>query len=99
MKIDVEGHELDVLRGGLNLLRGAQPVVTFESPDTINGSGTADCVELLASCGYTTYALTTRGLMKYSESQSSHNLLAIPSRDQQTLARLGRTRFPRNQNT
>lgn len=99
VKVDVEGHELEVLRGGEDMLRRAQPVVTFESPNLITGTGTTDCVDHLAAFGYITYALTTHGLARYSGSQTSHNLLAIPSRDHRTLQQLERTRFPRNQNT
>lgn len=54
IKIDVEGAELGVLKGGINLLKKYQPVVVFE-----HGLGAADhygtqpeeVFELLTSCG------------------------------------------------
>lgn len=40
IKIDVEGAELGVLRGGISVLRNCRPIIMFESaPEAANGLG------------------------------------------------------------
>lgn len=52
IKIDVEGHELAVLRGAAALLARDRPVVVFEqTPGDIDG-GTSPAIELLRRAGY-----------------------------------------------
>ena len=59
IKIDTEGHELNVLRGGRNTLRNFHPVVLFESTDK---SLRPDLFDLLRSCGYSVLQLSPYGL-------------------------------------
>ncbi len=53
IKIDVEGHEAAVLRGGAELLRRDRPVVVFEqTPDGIGDDGDCEPLRLLREAGY-----------------------------------------------
>ena len=56
IKIDVEGHELAVLRGGATLLERDHPVLVVEL-DIRNGD-VAPAMELLAERGYRSYVLS-----------------------------------------
>lgn len=99
IKIDVEGHELSVLRGARRTLEGARFPVVFEAPDFGRGSGTNDCVRLLESTGYDVFSLTPKGVRPFDPSAYSHNLLALSRRDATIQHRLVSARFPRSQNT
>lgn len=52
VKIDVEGFEANVLRGGMETIRRNQPVVTFEQWETEFTGGTSESVSLLKEAGY-----------------------------------------------
>lgn len=55
IKVDVEGAELDVLRGAAGLLRASRPVVLFESTKSCMerfGRTPGETFEFLASIGY-----------------------------------------------
>ena len=99
IKIDVEGHELSVLRGARHILKTTRVPVVFEAPDFGGGSDTIDCVRLLESTGYRVLSLTPRGVRNFSPVAYSHNLLAIDTGDVTIEARLQHARFPRSQNT
>lgn len=67
IKIDVEGMELEVMRGARELLRGdSPPLIVFEAhPDHMNAAGTdyaAIRAFLSENGGYRIYALGRRGL-------------------------------------
>lgn len=49
MKIDVEGHEPEVLRGAQKILQRDGPVILFEVLSTSAGGV---CIEILRNCGY-----------------------------------------------
>lgn len=51
IKCDVEGAELDVLRGGLRLLAATWPTLLIE----VSRNTSADCFKILAELGYTAY--------------------------------------------
>ncbi|HEV2070688.1 MAG TPA: FkbM family methyltransferase [Acidimicrobiales bacterium] len=99
IKIDVEGHELAVLRGARRTLQGTLVPVVFEAPEFGGGSGTIYCVELLESIGYRVLSLTPWGVRDFHPERYSHNLLAIDAGDGTIEARLQGARFPRSQNT
>lgn len=64
VKIDVEGHEPNVLRGALVLLRTFRPMLLLEVKDRLlrqTGSSAAQVYDLLAREGYTPYAAGTDG--------------------------------------
>lgn len=99
IKIDVEGHELSVLRGARHILRTTRVPIVFEAPDFGGGSNTIDCVRLLESTGYRVLSLTPRGVRAFHPVGYSHNLLAIDAGDGTIEARLQGARFLRSQNT
>jgi hypothetical protein len=55
LKIDVEGHELHVLRGAEKILRTYKPLVIIElqaGNQKMAGHTTAEVVDFLGGCGY-----------------------------------------------
>lgn len=58
VKIDVEGHELNVLQGAQKTLMRNRPVVLFEALDIPEATR---CAELLVECGYTRFFSFRRG--------------------------------------
>ena len=57
MKIDVEGHEANVLRGSMGILRRDRPVILYEQLSRQAGS---ECADVLDAAGYTTFLAFTR---------------------------------------
>lgn len=100
VKIDVEGHEPDVIAGMREVLRTARPAVVFEAPDLVGVTeGSRHLVETFAALDYQVWSLTTHGLEAFSPEGFSHNLLALHREDHAAVRRtLAGTRFPRNQN-
>lgn len=58
IKIDVEGHELSVLKGASEILRRDRPVILFEVLDAKQGRA---CAELLEDLGYGRFWTFQRG--------------------------------------
>lgn len=52
IKLDVEGMELDVLKGGSTFLETAMPIIFFELLETDFSNGTTGSLEYLKSLGY-----------------------------------------------
>ena len=59
LKIDVEGHEPEVLRGAQRVLNRDRPVVLFE---VLGGPAGAACIETLRNCGYDRFFTFRRAL-------------------------------------
>ncbi len=81
VKIDVEGAELDVLRGGRALLADARPLVVFEhvaSAARLYGASSGEIWELLGSLGYRVFAATGEGPFDRAE-EAVVNWLAVPN--------------------
>lgn len=56
IKIDVEGHEQQVIRGGLNLLQTARPILLIECENRhLTNSTISDVFSLLTDIGYKGY--------------------------------------------
>lgn len=56
IKIDVEGHELLMLRGAELTIRKNKPLIVFEQLAGEFDAGTSECVELLKHYGYRNFA-------------------------------------------
>jgi FkbM family methyltransferase len=64
VKIDVEGAELGVLQGGLELLARARPAIVFEhvaAASAVYGHGSGELWDLLAQSGYRVMSITGVG--------------------------------------
>jgi len=85
IKIDVEGAELEVLRGGRAVLAEAKPIVLFEhvaAAARLYGSQSGVLWDLFAELGYRIFAVTGEGPIArsaFSESAVAINWLATPA--------------------
>jgi FkbM family methyltransferase len=83
IKIDVEGHELAVLRGGEQTLRRSEPVLLVELEDRHYPNVVAETNTFLKGLGYSGYFLTSAGLQSIRDfdpavHQAVHNLPRHP---------------------
>ena len=91
IKIDVEGAELDVLRGGRALLARAHPLLIFEhvpQAARLYGAASAEIWELLEELGYRIFAVTGEGPFDRSSfAEATHvNWLARPEAADQSIS-------------
>jgi FkbM family methyltransferase len=63
IKIDVEGHELAVLRGGLSTLRRCHPIMLIEIEERHKRNSIADVCGVLGDLGYEGYFILNRKLI------------------------------------
>lgn len=61
LKVDVEGHELLMLRGAELTIKTHKPLIVFEQLAKEFNHGTSECVELLKSYGYSNFAYIKTG--------------------------------------
>jgi FkbM family methyltransferase len=82
MKIDVEGHEAHVLRGGERLLSRRRPAIVFEC---LPGGPADEIEEILRRQNYRLFGLSPSGPVAISRlnphSVESRNFLALPGGD------------------
>lgn len=105
VKIDVEGAEIDVLRGAEGLLASHAPALLLEMlPSHLvrhgGGQGVEEFVGRLLDAGYMLFNLTPRGLAP--SGGYTRNVLALAPRwprFAQVVDALARVSFARNQNT
>lgn len=57
VKIDVEGHELQVLEGAVNLIDRERPVIVFEQGADSISKGTSPAIDFLREKGYRLYTI------------------------------------------
>jgi FkbM family methyltransferase len=86
VKIDVEGAELDVLRGGRSLLTETRPALIVEHlarASAVYGASSADVWDLLSEYGYEVFSVTGEGPVSRAQFGTSElvvNWLARPLR-------------------
>lgn len=86
IKIDVEGGELDVLKGGIDALSRLRPVIMCEIADIRTrqwGYRASEIYKFLAEHGYRWYRTTTEGTLQFAEPKERYdpeweNLIAVP---------------------
>lgn len=81
MKIDVEGHELQCLKGSLQTLRRHRPALLIESLDhpAIDGSLSKCVVQFLCAEGYEAWVFTGSGFSKWDQQSHPQNLFYFPA--------------------
>lgn len=62
MKIDVEGHEFEVLEGAQRTLKSSRPVMLIEIEERHNGRPIREALAEVESMGYSGFAYTPHGL-------------------------------------
>lgn len=103
VKIDVEGHEIDVLRGATHILDAFSPIVIFEFGSPVAPAST-EPADYLVSRGYALYCtrydardgatllqlsdLEPATLARYHSPYEPINLVAVPPRRRATVAHL-----------
>jgi FkbM family methyltransferase len=75
-KIDVEGHELAVLRGAERLLTAARPALLVEIEHRHSGDQMGATFDYLASLGYAVSAVAADGLRPFEEFDLERDQLA-----------------------
>jgi FkbM family methyltransferase len=73
IKIDVEGHELAVLRGGLQLIQRDRPVLLVEVEERHHPGGSAAVFALLEELGYRCYFFWRKRLWPLAEFDAAQN--------------------------
>ena len=60
IKIDVEGHEINVLRGAKKIIKSNKPIILFEQGANEFYNGTSEAIDYLSSLNYSFYSLKRR---------------------------------------
>jgi FkbM family methyltransferase len=78
LKIDVEGHELDVIKGGTETLRRFRPALVIEChcASWPSSDYATELTETLRHCGYSVLCDRTRQPIKLREAKETVHLLA-----------------------
>jgi FkbM family methyltransferase len=71
IKIDVEGHELAVIEGGLKTLEVSRPRILVECEERHRTSALASVMTVLSGLGYLGMCLTISGLVQFANAQQA----------------------------
>ncbi len=91
IKCDVEGHELQVIRGALNTIRELHPAWLIElstDPDD-PGSEAAELIDLMLTAGYRVYWFDQKRLRERCSGDKSVNYFFLASEHLEVLAEAG----------
>jgi FkbM family methyltransferase len=96
IKIDVEGGELGVLKGGLNVFQSCRPVVMCEIADITTrrwGYAAVEICEFLANLDYLWFRVSSEGLLNAAQIKEKYdpdweNLVAVPLEKQDLIDNL-----------
>lgn len=91
VKMDVEGAELDVLKGASRLLNNSKPLILCELADVRTepwGYSSVEIYDLLKSCGYAWFSITPEGKLRpCARKEHFHeNLIAVPEEKRKSVA-------------
>ena len=67
IKVDVEGHELSVLKGALRILKEDKPIVLVEAEDRHRPNAVIDVFEFMSSLGYASFFIFEDKLLSGSK--------------------------------
>lgn len=67
IKIDVEGHEMPVVAGARATIQRCRPTLVIEIEERHSSTGVRATVEAIMALGYRCYAITSEGLMPWSD--------------------------------
>ena len=86
IKIDVEGHEEQVLEGGLRLIEKSRPILMIELDDRFNPGILGRVCKRLTAYGYMAYEFSGGRLLAISQCEppddanASHNVVFVPNK-------------------
>lgn len=75
IKIDVEGGELEVVKGAARVLRELRPIIVMEMSDALQaarGFSTPEFKKLLANDGYHSFTINDSGTLRPSDVNATH---------------------------
>ncbi len=83
IKIDAEGAETEVLRGGVETIRRHHPIITVEVGHSSDRAGSRRSIDFAMSLGYEPYEMTPAGTRQHvpKATYSYGNILLLPRRD------------------
>ncbi len=82
IKIDVEGHELEIIRGGKNFLKHHKPVMLIEIEERHAGKSPIDIIDEICSHGYNCFTVDEKlKLIELSDTSkiSNNNFIFKPN--------------------
>lgn len=94
IKIDIEGHEYEALKGGKSLITKNHPFIVFEQNEDQIENGTSKALELLKSYNYNTfYAITRKVYSTISKINLFAELLLGPTHEIKLITQLERKNY------
>jgi hypothetical protein len=81
VKIDVEGHELAVVKGGMQLIERERPVLVIESEERHHSGAPGEIMQLLIGLGFRALELRDGRLTEVRSpgERQSRNLVFVPA--------------------
>ena len=67
LKVDAEGHELEVLEGAVDIIKKNKPILIFEQQKSDFKGGSSNVIDFLKNVNYNSFGIILKG--PFSESQ------------------------------